>query len=69
MSQYALRLPTSLMHAAKVVAHEDRASLNQFFITAIAEKISALHTERVLEERAKYGNVSKALKILNKVRD
>ena len=40
MSQYALRLPDSLMEAARKVAKRDSTSLNQLFLTAIAEKIS-----------------------------
>lgn len=51
MSQYPLRLPDSLMAAAKKTAEEDHVSLNQLFVTAIAEKISALQTEKVLKER------------------
>ena len=69
MSQYALRLPESLMRAAKSLALEDKASLNQFFVTAIAEKISALRTESLLQERAKRGDIKKALKVLEKVPD
>jgi len=44
MSQVALRLPDSLHQYAKQLAARDDTSLNQFIVTAIAEKISALNT-------------------------
>ncbi|MGE5504518.1 MAG: hypothetical protein ACM31L_08860 [Actinomycetota bacterium] len=51
MSQYPLRLPDSLMAAAKKAADEDNVSMNQLFVSAIAEKVSALQTARVLRKR------------------
>jgi hypothetical protein len=45
MANYALRVPESLFAYARKVAEEERVSMNQFFVTAIAEKISALKTE------------------------
>lgn len=45
MSQVALRLPDSLHQYAKQLAAQDNASLNQFIVTAVAEKISARNTE------------------------
>lgn len=52
MSQVALRLPDSLHQYAKQLAAQDDASLNQFIVTAVAEKISALNTEAFFQERA-----------------
>ena len=43
-SNYALRLPSSLKTAAEEVAREDGATLNQFIVTAVAEKLSAMKT-------------------------
>lgn len=40
MSQVALRLPDSSYQHAKRLAAQDSASLNQFIVTAVAEKIS-----------------------------
>ena len=37
-SNYALRLPTSLKRAVEEVAREDGTTLNQFSVTAVAEK-------------------------------
>ena len=69
MSQYALRLPDSLMEAARRISKEENASMNQFFVTAIAEKLSALDTEKLLQERARQGDIFKFLKALDQVAD
>ncbi len=52
MSQYPLRIPDSLMRAAKKAAKTDKTSLNQFFVMAIAEKVAALETENLLRDRS-----------------
>lgn len=52
MSSYALRLPESLKQAAKRIASEDDTTMNQFFVVAIAEKISAMETAQFFERRA-----------------
>ena len=36
MSQYALRLPNSLMEHVKKLSRQDRVSMNQFMLSAIA---------------------------------
>ena len=69
MSQVALRLPDSLHQYAKQLAARDDASLNQFIVTAVAEKISALNTEAFFQERAKRSSRDKAMGALAKVRD
>lgn len=48
MSNYALRLPESLKQAAKRIAASDDTTMNQFFVVAIAEKISAMETAKFL---------------------
>jgi|APTNR8051073442_1049403.scaffolds.fasta_scaffold09184_3 phosphoribosylcarboxyaminoimidazole (NCAIR) mutase len=50
---YPLRIPNSLLQEARRAAAEDGVSLNQFIGTALAEKVSALRTQAVLEERAR----------------
>lgn len=50
MANYALRVPESLFAYARKVAEEEQVSMNQFFVTAIAEKISALKTEAYFRE-------------------
>lgn len=52
MSNYALRLPESLKQAAKRIAAADDTTMNQFFVVAIAEKISAMETAQFFERRA-----------------
>ena len=51
MANYALRIPESLFAYARLVAKEEQVSMNQFFVTAIAEKVSALKTEEFFRER------------------
>jgi len=55
MANYALRVPESLFAYAREVAEEERVSMNQFFVTAIAEKVSALKTEAYFRERQARG--------------
>lgn len=64
MSAISVRLPDSLHEATKVLAKEEHISINHFIALAVSEKLSALGTEKFLEERAKRGNREKFLKIL-----
>ncbi len=56
MSNYALRLPESLKQAAKRIAAADDTTMNQFFVVAIAEKISAMETAQFFDKRAALAN-------------
>jgi uncharacterized protein (DUF1778 family) len=67
MSQYPLRLPESLMRATKRAAKADKTSINQFIITAIAEKVAALETEAMLGKRAVMADREAFIKLLDKV--
>ena len=58
MSNYALRVPESLLAYARLVAQEEKVSMNQFFVTAIAEKVSALKTEAYFKERQARGDLA-----------
>ena len=69
MSQFALRLPDSLHQYAKQLAASDDASLNQFIVMAIAEKVSAYRTEAFFHQRAALGSREKAEAVLRKVRE
>jgi len=51
MSNYALRLPESLKRASKRIAAADDTTMNQFFVVAIAEKISAMETADFFDRR------------------
>lgn len=67
MSSYALRLPESLKQAAKRIAAADDTTMNQFFVVAIAEKISAMETARFFENRAALGKAGEAQAAWDKV--
>ena len=69
MSNYALRIPNSLFDYAKRCAEEESVSMNQFFVMAIAEKVSALKTEAYFRERAGCADASRAQEVLKKVKD
>lgn len=58
MANYALRVPDSLLAYARQVAEEEHVSMNQFFVTAIAEKVSALKTEAYFRERQSRGDLA-----------
>ena len=68
MSQVALRLPDSLHQYAKQLAANDDASLNQFIVMAVAEKVSAFKTEAFFQQRAALSSREKAEAVLRKVR-
>lgn len=65
-SNYALRLPASLKAGAEKVAREDGTTLNQFIVSAVAEKLSALKTTEYFAERAVQGDLTAALAMLNR---
>lgn len=67
MSSYALRLPESLKAASKRIAAADDTTMNQFFVVAIAEKISAMETADFFQRRASHGTKAKADKAWAKV--
>lgn len=67
-SNYALRLPASLKREVEKVARDDGTSLNQFIVTAVAEKLSALRTVDFFEERRKRADVDAALEVMTRVR-
>ena len=69
MSQYALRLPESLKQAAKRIAAADDTTMNQFFVVAIAEKISAMETADFFARRAANTNPAAAQGAWDKVGD
>lgn len=58
MANYALRVPESLFTYAREVAESEHVSMNQFFVTAIAEKVSALKTEAYFRERSARGEMA-----------
>lgn len=66
MSNFALRIPESLLASAKELAGMEKTSLNQFFAIAIAEKVSSMNTARFFAERGAQGDPQAALAVLAK---
>jgi len=63
-SNFALRLPPSLMEDVKALAAQDTVSVNQFVVQATAEKVAALKARGYLvgrAERAKPGDLGHVL--------
>jgi hypothetical protein len=52
ISNFALRLPPSLMEEVKAFAAQDSISVNQFVVQAAAEKVAALKARAYLADRA-----------------
>jgi hypothetical protein len=69
MSTISLRLPDSLHDSVRKLAKADNISINQFVATAVAEKMSALTTEKYLSRRAAKGSEAKFKAALSKVKD
>ena len=69
MSTFALRLPDSLYAHAKQMAEQDQASLNQFIMVAVAEKVSALNTAQFFAQRAGHSKPDDFARLLAKVKD
>lgn len=69
MSTLSLRLPESLHNEVRTLVKNEGISINQFVSSAVAEKMSALLTEKYLLERAKKGNKKSFLSVLSKVSD
>lgn len=67
MSTLSLRLPNSIHRHAKRLAQEEGISINQLISSAVAEKLSALDTEKYLTDRVSRASVSKFLSVMSKV--
>ena len=65
-SNFALRLQPSLLEEARRLADAEGVALNQLINVAVAEKLSALRTEKYFAERASRANIPKALGILER---
>lgn len=69
MANYALRLPDSLLEQARKTAKKDKVSMNQLFISAIAEKLAVLEAENLIQKRAAKADRRAFRKILDNVPD
>ncbi len=52
ISNFALRLPPSLMEDVKAIAALDQISINQFVVQAVAERVAMLRERGYLAQRA-----------------
>jgi hypothetical protein len=66
ITTFPLRLPNSLKQALKETAKEDEDSINQFIITAVEEKLSAMKTLSFFEKARQEANLEKFLRMLNR---
>ena len=66
VSNYALRLQTSIMDELRTVVEAEGTTLNQFINVAVAEKLAALRTERYFQERAERSDRADYLALLEK---
>jgi hypothetical protein len=69
MTALSIRVPDSLHRAIKELGTRDGYSMNQFLITAAAEKLSALETVDYLRQRATRANLKDFDRLLGKVLD
>lgn len=69
MTTLSIRVPDSLHRAIKDLAAKDGYSMNQFLITAAAEKLSALETVDYLRERARRADLKDFDRLLAMVPD
>ena len=66
MSTLSVRFPESVHDAVKTYARKDDISINQFVISAVIEKLTALDTAEYIERRGAMGSEEKYLSVLKK---
>lgn len=66
-SNFALRVPPTLLAEARKAAESEGVALNQLITLALAEKVSAMRTGEYFEERAKRADPAKVARILARV--
>ena len=67
VTTFSLRLPVSLKVALEKLAAADGISVNQFLVSAAAEKLSAMQTaEAFFAERKGRGNKEAAIRFLTR---
>ena len=67
MGNLSLRMPDSYHAAVKEIAVQDTISINQFVVSAVAEKIASFETQKYLEDRANRASREKFMAVLSKV--
>jgi len=66
-SNFALRVPPTLLAQARKAAESEGVALNQLITLALAEKVSAMRKEEYFEERARRADPAKVSRILARV--
>ncbi|WP_456324967.1 YlcI/YnfO family protein [Desulfonauticus submarinus] len=69
MSTLSVHLPKSLHKTVQELSKKEGVSINQFIVSALSEKISALMTLEYLKEKQKNASKEKFLNALNDVPD
>jgi hypothetical protein len=69
MTSFALRVPDHIMEQAKMAAAEDKVSVNQIFVSFIAEGLGHRRGLKMMRDRAARADVDAALAILAKAPD
>lgn len=69
VSNFALRLPPSLMADVKAIAANDSVSVNQFIVQAVAERVAILRDRDYLAQRRARAKPGGMLRLLEKVGD
>ncbi|MDD2829541.1 MAG: hypothetical protein PHW18_08215 [Sulfuricurvum sp.] len=67
MQTMSLRMPDYLKSAVSDVCGAEKISLNQFIINALSEKVSALQTVDIIEQKASKASKKDFLNALNQV--
>jgi hypothetical protein len=67
MKTMSLRMPDYLKNAVNDICANEKISLNQFILNALSEKVSALQTLDIIEQRAKRASKESFLDALSKV--
>ncbi len=69
VSNFALRLPPSLMEDVKAIASVDQMSINQFVVQAVAERVAMLRERGYLAQRAARSSPADFGRVLDKAGD
>jgi hypothetical protein len=69
MDATSVRMPESLRKTVRQLAKEDNISMNQYLITAVAEKASAQKAAAYIQERIKRGSNVDIESLLAKIPD
>lgn len=68
MSAINIRLPESLHKKLRDLTTHEETSMNQFIVSAIAEKIAVYHAEEIFSERVERGKTKHLHDVLQHVR-